>query len=173
MGKGSARRVAWMGLLCALCIALSFLESLIPLDGVLPPGIKLGLSNLVILYALYYLNPAYAYGLALLKGGFAFLTRGTMAGLLSTGGGLSAATVMLLLLLLPGRREKSPLLVSVAGGVVHNMAQLVLVRLLLRSAFALYYLPVLLFFGVVMGAVSALIFSRSAPYLERLDRSFR
>ena len=51
MHKLSARDVAWVGVMASLAIALSFLESLLPQMPFLPPGAKLGLSNLVVLYA--------------------------------------------------------------------------------------------------------------------------
>ena len=79
------RRVALMGLLFALSVVLSFLEgTLTPLLG-LPPGVKLGLANVVVMYALFFLGRGSAFTLVLLKSFFVLLTRGAMAGALSLG----------------------------------------------------------------------------------------
>ena len=76
MRSQKSREVAWTGMLSALAIALSFLESAItPLLGLMP-AMKLGLSNLVVMYALLFLNTRTAAELVLLKALFALLTRG-------------------------------------------------------------------------------------------------
>ena len=56
----SSRRLARYALLTALAMALSWLESLVPLAGAVPPGVKLGLTNLVVIFALYKLGPRQA-----------------------------------------------------------------------------------------------------------------
>ena len=61
------KRLALMGLLFALAMALSFLESLLPALPMLPPGIRLGLSNIVTMYALFALGPVSGYTIAVLK----------------------------------------------------------------------------------------------------------
>ena len=82
-----ARETAWTGMLFALAIALSYLESLVsPLLGLMP-AIKLGLSNIVVMYALLFLRTRTALLLVVLKALFAFLTRGATAGFLSLCGG--------------------------------------------------------------------------------------
>ena len=69
------KRLALMGLLFALAMALSFLESLLPALPMLPPGIRLGLSNIVTMYALFALGPVSGYTIAVLKSLFVLLTR--------------------------------------------------------------------------------------------------
>ncbi len=159
-----ARRVALTGLLFALALALSFLESQItPLLG-LPPGVKIGLANVVVLYALLFATRRQALLLVLLKAGFALLTRGGAAGMLSLAGGL-LSVVMMMLLLLP-RLHASVWLVSAAGAVCHNMGQLLAVRLWM-GPFALYYTPVLLLAGLAMGSLNALLLRALLPALEK------
>lgn len=83
MRSQKARETAWTGMLFALAIALSYLESLVsPLLGLMP-AIKLGLSNIVVMYALLFLRTRTALLLVVLKALFAFLTRGATAGFLS------------------------------------------------------------------------------------------
>ena len=95
------KRLALMGLLFALAMALSFLESLLPALPMLPPGIRLGLSNIVTMYALFVLGPVSGYTIAVLKSLFVLLTRGAVAAAMSASGGIASVTVMLLLSLLP------------------------------------------------------------------------
>ena len=100
------KRLALMGLLFALAMALSFLESLLPALPMLPPGIRLGLSNIVTMYALFVLGPVSGYTIAVLKSLFVLLTRGAVAAAMSASGGIASVTVMLLLSLLPGIRRQ-------------------------------------------------------------------
>ena len=92
MRSKKARETALTGMLFALAIAFSYLESLVsPLLGLMP-AIKLGLSNIVVMYALLFLRTRTAVLLVVLKALFAFLTRGATAGFLSLcGGALSLA----------------------------------------------------------------------------------
>ena len=81
--RNSAADVALGGLLFALAIALSMLESTItPLLGLMP-GVKLGLANIVVMYALFFMGARQALYLDLLKALFVFLVSGWTAGFLS------------------------------------------------------------------------------------------
>ena len=97
--KQKAGRVAFTGLLAALAIALSFLEGLLPPLPMMPPGAKLGLSNLATMYAAGSLGLPSALFLAVFKGVFALVTRGGMAGLMSLSGGVVSTVVMWLSLI--------------------------------------------------------------------------
>ncbi len=151
-----------MGLLFALAIAFSYLESLIPSVGI--PGIKLGLSNTVTMYTLFFLGPVPALTLAVLKAGFAFL-RGATAGLLSLAGGLCSVLVMML-----GTKLKaSVVLTSILGAVFHNIGQLAMAAFIIGSSLTFYYVPVLLVAGVVMGILTALVLRLMLPALDKLQ----
>lgn len=161
------KRLALMGLLFALAMALSFLESLLPALPMLPPGVRLGLSNIVTMYALFVLGPVSGYTIAVLKSLFVLLTRGAVAACMSVSGGLFSVTVMLLLGLLPGIK-KQYLLLSVFGGASHNIGQLITARFIINNSYVWYYLPVLLAAGLLMGAVTGLALRVILPYLNRL-----
>ncbi|MDL2219291.1 Gx transporter family protein [Ruminococcaceae bacterium OttesenSCG-928-O06] len=164
MQNRPARRVALTGMLFALALLFSYLESfLTPLLG-LPPGVKIGLANTVVLYALLFLPRRYALLLVLLKAGFAFITRGAVAAALSAAGGLLSLVVMVLLLL--PKKKVGLLVLSVAGALFHNMGQLVVVRVLFGH-FSLYYAPVLVVSGVVMGCLTGLLLRALLPALQR------
>lgn len=163
MKDSAARRVAFTGMLFALALALSWAEGL--LTGVLglPPGVKLGLANIVVMYALLFIGRGQALLLVGLKAGFALLTRGVMAGALSGAGGLCALLVMLPFAL-RGRRP-AVLLQSVAGALAHNAGQLLVVWLWFGD-FSLYYAPVLAVAAIVMGCLTAVLLRALLPALQ-------
>ncbi len=162
------KRLALMGLLFALAMALSFLESLLPALPMLPPGIRLGLSNIVTMYALFVLGPVSGYTIAILKALFVLLTRGAVAAAMSAAGGVFSVTIMLLLSLLPGIKEQY-LLLSVFGGAAHNIGQLVMARFIINNQYVWYYFPVLLAAGLLMGAITGMALRVVLPYLNRLN----
>ena len=162
------KRLALMGLLFALAMALSFLESLLPALPMLPPGIRLGLSNIVTMYALFVLGPVSGYTIAVLKALLVLLTRGAVAAAMSAAGGVFSVTIMLLLSLLPGIKEQY-LLLSVFGGAAHNIGQLVMARFIINNQYVWYYFPVLLVAGLLMGAITGMALRVVLPYLNRLN----
>ena len=142
MRSQKARETAWTGMLFALAIALSYLESLMsPLLGLMP-AIKLGLSNIVVMYALLFLRTRTALLLVLLKALFAFLTRGALS-----------LAVMLVLLQLP----VSGYIFCAGSALAHNLGQLAGAAVLLSSAMALAYAPVLLAAGLIVGGISCIL----------------
>ena len=116
--KQKAGRVAFTGLLAALAIALSFLEGLLPPLPMMPPGAKLGLSNIVTMYALTALSLPAALGITAVKAVFALL-RGGSAFLMSAAGGLLSTLVMALCLRL-FRGKMGDIGIGIAGAVAHN-----------------------------------------------------
>ena len=73
------RHIALSGLLFALAMALSFIEGTLVIPGLLP-GMKLGLANIVVMYALFFMGPRQALVLDVLKALFVFLVSGFTAG---------------------------------------------------------------------------------------------
>ncbi|MEG0803705.1 MAG: Gx transporter family protein [Pygmaiobacter sp.] len=167
----TAHRVAFTGMLFALAIVLSVTESMIaPLFG-LPPGIKPGLSNIVVMYALFFLGTEQSLLLVFLKGFFVFLTRGVAGAALSLTGGLVSLGVMLVLLLLT-RQRASYLMLSVAGAVSHNMGQLLMASLLLATPLSLAYAPILIVAGIAMGTLTSLSLRAVLPALGKIEKTF-
>ena len=160
------RRVALMGLFFAMSLTFSFLENMVVIPG-LPPGIKLGLSNLVTMYCLFFLGKGSAYGLALLKGLFVFLTRGPVGAFLSLCGGLLSVTVMAIADF-GTKKRLSYTALSILGAVSHNVGQLIAAHFLVNQ-FLFYYIPVLLLSGLVMGVLTGTMFGYLAPYLKKID----
>ena len=153
--SGTARRAALLGLLAALAVALSFLEGLLPVIPI--PGAKLGLSNIVIMYALTSLNLPCALALAAVKAAFALLRGGT-AFFMSLAGGLRLF-----------RNRVSFIGVGILGAVAHNGGQLAAAMLLLSPAL-IGYGPWLLLLAVAAGTVTGLTLNIVMPALGRLSR---
>ena len=146
-------KVARYGLLIALALALSWLESLLPPLGV--PGVKLGLPNLVIVFALYQLGAWDAWCLSIVRVLLASAMFGSGVSLAySAAGAVLSLAVMGLL----KKTEKfSPVGVSVAGGVAHNAGQILVAMALLETARLAWYLPVLWISGTVAGVLVGVV----------------
>ena len=158
----SSRRLARYALLTALAMALSWLESLVPLAGAVPPGVKLGLTNLVVIFALYRMSLRDAAAISLIR---VVLVAFTFGNSYSFAYSLAGATLSLAVMALLKRSGKFSLLgVSVAGGVSHNIAQVLVAMAVLETARLAWYLPVLLVSGIAagvcVGAAGALIVKR-------------
>ena len=162
-----ARAIARFALLTALALILGYLESLIPIFPQ-APGIKLGLSNLVLLYAIYRLNAWQTILLMLLKVSVSGLLfsgfTGAMYGLC---GGLLSVSVMLLLLRIP---HISVVTVSASGGVCHNIGQMVLACFLLTPRSVLAYSPILLAAGLALGILLGFVAKGLLAALDRYER---
>ena len=166
MRNQKARETAFTGMLFALAMTLSFLESLVsPLLGLMP-AMKLGLANIVVMYALVFLRGRTALMLVLLKALFSFLTRGATAGFLSLCGGLLSFLVLWLLLRAPF--VVTGYIFSACGALAHNLGQLLGAALLLSSRLALGYAPSLMVAGLAVGAVTALLSRALFPMLGRI-----
>lgn len=160
------RRIALSGLLFALAMALSFIEGTLTIPGLLP-GMKLGLANIVVMYALFFMGPRQALVLDVLKALFVFLVSGFTAGLLSLCGGLLSLLVMwVLYYLLPVR--PTWFILSVCGALAHNIGQLLGASVILSTAVSLYYAPIMLVLGLVMGMLTSVTLRAMLPALGRL-----
>ena len=163
------RRIALSGLLFALAMALSFIEGTLTIPGLLP-GMKLGLANIVVMYALFFMGPRQALVLDVLKALFVFLVSGFTAGFLSLCGGLLSLLVMwVLYYLLPVR--PTWFILSVCGALAHNIGQLLGASVILSTAVSLYYAPIMLVLGLVMGALTSVTLKAILPALGKMGFS--
>lgn len=164
-----SRYIALMGLMLALASALQFLESLIPIP--LPLGVKPGLSSIVVMAVLVKFGFASAMTTAVLKSGFVFITRGGTAFCMSVCGGVLSVAVMGVFLAVTRRSKNGVgiLLMSVLGGLFHNIGQLAAASLFTGSAATFSYLPVLVIAGTVSGLFTGTIFKLIQARLEARD----
>ncbi len=152
--KITPRVLARDAILCVAALLLSYIESLLPLP--LPvPGIRIGLSHLVILFALYRLTFAEALVIDIFRMAVSSLLFGSLPMLLySVAGGLLS---LLCMFLLKKTGVFSPFGVSIAGGVIHNLGQFAVAWIVLRTAGLIAYLPFLILAGCVSGALTGFI----------------
>ena len=143
--KIKTRELTLCAVLSALALALSYMESFFPLALIVPlPGVKLGLANIVTLYALYAIG--FPSALAIL------LVRCTLGALFA-----GNASALLVMALLSGAKKLSIFGVSIAGAAAHNCGQVCAALITLGSTAPLYYLPFLLLVSLFTGALSGLI----------------
>ena len=167
MARKSTKKLTTMAMLFALAIVLSFVESLIAPMFALPPGVKLGLGNIVVMYCMMFMGYGAAFEIAALKGLFSFLTRGFTAGVLSFTGGVFSITIMYLLQKLFKDKVNYHTL-SVFGALFHNIGQLTAFSVMFTNAAPLAYLPVLTVSAVVMGIVTGSTLKVVLPALKRI-----
>ena len=135
-----------MAMCVALAMILSYVESMIPSPGI--PGVKLGLANIVVVFALYKLGWKEAVGISLLRVFLVSLLFGHAASLMYSASG--AVLSLAGMILLKKSDKLSCVAVSVLGGVLHNAGQ-ILMAVVLMGHNVVYYLPVLILSGTVAG----------------------
>lgn len=170
--KITTKQLTLCAVLSALALALSYIESFFPLTLFIPfPGVKLGLANIVTVFALYTLGSPMALCILLVRCTLGALFAGNASALIfSLLGGLSA---MLVMIILHKSRRLSVFGVSIAGAAAHNCGQVLAAMLTLGSAAPLGYLPFLLlvslFTGALSGFIAALLF-RSMKHIKFFER---
>lgn len=163
----SVRRLTRCAVLTALALALSVAEGLVPLTILIPlPGLRLGLANLVTVYALCSLGAGDALCILIARCLLGGLVGGNLTALaFSLTGGVLAYCAMWLLLRVPGL---SLFGICIAGAAAHNAGQILAAMGVLGSAAIAVYLAPLLVASVVTGAVtgaaSILLVRRISPH---------
>ncbi len=171
MEKNTAYKTALSAILCALALSMGFLESLIPPIPFLPPGAKPGFSNIITMFAAGSLGLPQALMIALVKGCFAFVTRGFTAGIMSLSGGIFSAVAMFVLLRY-GSRIFGLIGISVLSALFHNIGQLFAAVFITGTSSIAYYAPALAVFGIATGAVTGVVFKAVIPALDKLKKHF-
>ena len=150
----NTRRLAFGAMFTALALIFSYVEFLVPLP-VPVPGIKLGLANLVIIIAIYRMGFKYAFTIncvRIIASGLLF--SGVFGMLYSFAGGILSLVVMYILY-----RTKlfSMVGISMAGGVMHNLGQLLTACLIVSNISLMSYFAVLLFSGLISGILIGIV----------------
>ncbi|MDO4166167.1 MAG: Gx transporter family protein [Eubacteriales bacterium] len=163
-------KIALRGLLIALAMVLSWVEAQIPVFTAVP-GMKLGLTNLVVLVALYRLGSKDALFLNFVRVLLVGLTFGNMVSFVySLAGGMLSGCLMIIL-----KRVKwfSVTTVSLAGGVFHNVGQILVAMVILETSSLIYYLPFLWIGGMVSGILIGILGARIIKRLPDLDGTWQ
>lgn len=147
--KKKSTLVPFAGICVALALVLAYIEVLIPPLFSSLPGIKMGLPNIIIIFLLYRKGPVFAGIVSFVRILLVSMLFGNMMALMySLAGGMLSLLVMIIL-----RRLKflSPVGVSVAGGVAHNIGQILVAVFVLSTVQVSYYLAVLTVSGTIAG----------------------
>lgn len=160
------RHMVLTAMLFATAVVLSIVEGMIPMP-IPVPGVKFGLSNIVVMYAVFFLNKRDALMIAILKGVFSALTRGAIAGLLSLTGGVFSIAIMVFLMYVL-KEKGSYFLYSMAGAVFHNIGQFVAISIVYTNMGLIYYFPVLLIAGIIAGMVTSALLKVILPALQKI-----
>lgn len=156
------KRVATYGLLVALAFIFSYIESLIPIQSPVP-GIKLGFANIVVMITLFWLGEREAFSMAIIRVVLSGLTFGNMMMMMySLAGSLLSCICMILL---KKTNRFSMVGISITGGVMHNVGQIILAIIILDTIQLYYYLPVLIISGVLTGVLIGILGSQIIKHL--------
>ena len=162
----TTRRAAYCAMLTALAMIFGYVETLIPF-GFGIQGVKLGLANIVIVLALYILPAYQALVIQLMRIVLVSFLFGNLSMMLySLAGGMLSLVVMLLL----NRRDVFSITgVSIAGGVSHNIGQLIVAALVVQNLKIMFYFPIMIMAGLITGCLIGVLACRIKPVLDRLD----
>ena len=142
-----SKELAVCGMLTALAIILSIVERMFPLDAIIPiPGVKLGLANVVTLFALTRLGLRDSLAVVVVRVTLASLLMGSVTAFLFSLFG-----------------------VSVAGAAAHNIGQIAAAVLWMKTTAVLAYLPYLLLMSVPLGLVTGLVCAVVLTHMKKID----
>lgn len=158
------KKIPYLGLLLSFALILSYIEFLIPINLAIP-GIKIGLANLAVLITIYLFNYKDAIIICVLKSLLSCILFGNMVmALYSIFGAIISCIIMIL------AHKYLPihiLSVSAIGGVFHNMSQLFIGYILVKSSGLFYYIPILILSGLIFGLVVGYIAYLLLPIIKR------
>lgn len=149
-----SKDVSRYALLIALAMVLSWLESLVPVSAAVP-GMKLGLTNLVVIFALYRMRSIDAAMISFVR---VLLVSFTFGNAYAFAYSIAGAVLSLLIMLALKKSGRfSTVGVSIAGGVGHNLGQIIVAALVLETETIFFYLPVLMVSGMAAGVCIGLL----------------
>lgn len=164
--KLDTKKLTTFSLLVAVAMILSYIESLIPIF-VAVPGVKLGLSNIATVFALYTLGWPAAISVSLVRVLLSALLFGNIPSLAFS----LAGAVLALASMIPLSRINifTSIGVSVVGAIMHNVGQITCAAIVMETLGVTYYLiPLFLsgtIAGVVIGIISGILVERIKKYL--------
>ena len=166
MEKG--KKTAFYGMFLALALVAGYVEQLLPVNlGV--PGVKLGLANIVTMVLLYTMGVRAASGITAIRVLLSGILFGTGFSIVYSAAG--AALSILVMAFLKRTKRFSCVGVSVAGGVFHNVGQILVAVLVLETGALVYYPPVLILSGlaagIVIGIISGILIRRLTPVIRK------
>ncbi|MFQ7130740.1 MAG: Gx transporter family protein [Dorea formicigenerans] len=158
-----SQKISYCAVFTALAMIFSYVEAILPINfGV--PGMKLGLANLVIVAGLYYLNEKDVLIISVTR----ILLMGLLFGngmslIYSLTGGMISYLIMILM---KKKTNLSVLVISIGGGITHNIGQLIAASLVVSNFHIFYYFPALLIAGTITGLLIGIVSERILKILK-------
>lgn len=148
------KKIAMLGLCIALAMIMSYIEALIPLSFAVP-GIKMGLANIVIIFILYKFGIKETVLVSVIR---VILVSLLFSNAMAMAYSIAGAVLSLLAMWLLKKTDKFSVTgVSVLGGVMHNVGQIIIAIILLGTEQIALYLPVLVITGTVTGVIIGVV----------------
>ncbi len=166
MRKDKIKRITFTALMTALAVVLSFVESLLPAVQFMPPGSKLGLSNIPVMFSASTGKVGDTLLIVFIKAVFVLITRGFTAFCMSLVGGILSAICTLMIFKMT--KDFGFVGVGVLSAVCHNVGQLVVSFFLVQTSAILGYAPVLLVASVGTGILTGTLLRVSMPYFLKI-----
>lgn len=161
-----AKKVAYLGLMAALALILSYVEALFPPIYAAVPGIKVGLPNIVIIFMLYRFGLKEAAAVSLVRLAAVALLFGSVMTLAYS---LAGAVLSLTLMALCKRFNIFTTVgVSVVGGVSHNLGQIIVAMIVMETAQIGYYMVILAITGTLAGVFIGLAGNLLLKYMKNV-----
>ena len=152
------KKIALNGILISLALVLSFTERLIPLNLLVPlPGVKLGLANIVTMFALFYMGVPSAITITVLRCVLASFLFGGMSSLFYSLSGAFLALVTMMILKFGYMKIFSLVGISMGGAAAHNIGQILMASLFMKNTAVFAYAPVFLLAGLVTGLLTSVV----------------
>lgn len=164
-----SRKVAFYGIFASLAILMGYIEFIIP-SPVPVPGVKLGLANVIVLIAMYFINNKAALSVSVIRVLVSSLLFGGFSGFLYS---ITGALVSFVVMVSVKKIKSAGIIgVSIMGGVSHNIAQIAVAALVLQTVGLIYYIPALLVAGVITGVIIGIVAKYSLVHIKKAGIKF-
>ncbi len=164
--RQKTQTLCFISIFCALAISISFMEGLLIILPIMPPGFKPGFSNIITMFVVNCIGLFPAIVITTIKSLFVLLNKGTIAFIMSLCGGLGSTFVIYLLLKIRNTKISS-IFLGISGAITHNLIQL-FVSSIIISPSVYYYLPCIILFALITGSLTGLLIKSISPYLYKV-----
>ncbi len=160
------QKITFISVFAAFAMVLSYVEMMLPPIWSAVPGIKVGLPNVIIIFVLYKLSFKYAAFISLLR---VFAVALLFGNVLTLSYSIAGAVISLLVMWLLKKTSLFSMVgVSIAGGVSHNLGQIIVAMIVMQTKEIGYYMTILAVSGVLAGIVIGLIGAMLLKYTKNI-----
>ncbi|MGL4337487.1 MAG: Gx transporter family protein [Turicibacter sp.] len=166
--RANLEKMILVVLIASLAIVLGVIEAMLPIKVPIP-GIKLGLANIMVLIGLYYLDPKEMFFVIMLKTVLSTLLLGTFSMFFYGFVGAILSYISMEFAFRTFKDKISNIGLSVIGGVMHNIGQIIVAMILIKTSAVGYYMMFLLPLGVATGVLVGIIANMTMARLNQFD----